>query len=65
MVHDGSVAIARLAAGAVGDAVERVVRGDDRSALCLVRPPGHHALRDSAMGFCLFNNVAIGAHIGA
>ena len=53
--------VAALAAGAVADAVQRVVTGDDRQALCLVRPPGHHALRDAAMGFCLFNNVAIGA----
>jgi len=63
VVNAGSVEVARLAAGAVCDAVERVVRGDDKSALCLVRPPGHHALYDSAMGFCLFNNVAIGARL--
>jgi acetoin utilization deacetylase AcuC-like enzyme len=58
-----SFSAARLAAGAVCDAVARVVRGNDRQALCLVRPPGHHALRDAAMGFCLFNNVAIGARV--
>jgi acetoin utilization deacetylase AcuC-like enzyme len=63
VVGAGSVAVARLAAGAVCDAVERVVAGPKRTALCLVRPPGHHALRDSAMGFCLFNNVAIGARM--
>jgi acetoin utilization deacetylase AcuC-like enzyme len=40
-----------------------VVRGEDSQALCLVRPPGHHALRDGAMGFCLFNNVAVGARV--
>ncbi len=55
--------VAKLAAGAVCDAVQRVVQGDDTSALCLVRPPGHHALSDAAMGFCLLNNVAIGARI--
>ncbi|HEX7376062.1 MAG TPA: histone deacetylase [Pirellulales bacterium] len=55
--------VALLAAGAVCDAVERVVRGDDPRALCLVRPPGHHALAAEAMGFCLFNNVAIGARL--
>jgi acetoin utilization deacetylase AcuC-like enzyme len=55
--------VARLAAGAVCDAVERVVRGEDANALCLVRPPGHHALADHAMGFCLFNNIALGARM--
>jgi len=52
---------ARLAAGAACDAVDRVLKGEDKSALCLVRPPGHHALNDEAMGFCLFNNVAVAA----
>ncbi|HMO12598.1 MAG TPA: histone deacetylase [Pirellulaceae bacterium] len=61
IVSDQSFDVACLAAGAVVDAVERVVRGEQRTALCLVRPPGHHALADSAMGFCLFNNVALGA----
>jgi acetoin utilization deacetylase AcuC-like enzyme len=54
---------ARLAAGSVCDAVARVVGGEDRQALCLVRPPGHHALADAAMGFCLFGNVAVGARM--
>ncbi len=53
--------VARSAAGAVCDAVQRVVRGEDTNALCLVRPPGHHALANAAMGFCLFSNVALGA----
>jgi acetoin utilization deacetylase AcuC-like enzyme len=53
--------VAALAAGAVVDAVDRVVRGEDATALCLVRPPGHHALAAQAMGFCIFNNVALGA----
>ncbi|MCC7334770.1 MAG: histone deacetylase [Pirellulaceae bacterium] len=56
-----SYAVARLAAGAAIDAVQRVVAGEDTSAFCLVRPPGHHALADRAMGFCLLNNVAIAA----
>jgi len=55
--------VARLAAGAAVDAVTRVVNGEDRNALCLVRPPGHHALATSAMGFCLFNNVAVAAAV--
>jgi acetoin utilization deacetylase AcuC-like enzyme len=54
---------ARLASGAVVDAVTRVVGGEDRIAFCAVRPPGHHALRDRAMGFCLFNHVAVGAAV--
>ncbi|MBX3413108.1 MAG: histone deacetylase [Pirellulales bacterium] len=58
-----SFEVAQSAAGAVCDAVERVVRGDQQSALCLVRPPGHHALPDGAMGFCLLGNVAIGARL--
>ncbi len=63
VVSPKSYDVARQAAGAVCDAVERVVRGEDSRALCLVRPPGHHALKAEAMGFCLFNNVAIGARV--
>ena len=55
--------VARLAAGAVADAVTRVVGGEDRRAFCLIRPPGHHALADRAMGFCLLNNIAVGARV--
>src|SRR5205809_6253542 len=50
--------IARLAAGAAVDAVERVMSGSHTRALALVRPPGHHAERDRAMGFCFYNNIA-------
>jgi acetoin utilization deacetylase AcuC-like enzyme len=53
--------IARLAAGAAVDAMERVMSGSHTSALALVRPPGHHAERDRAMGFCFYNNVAVAA----
>ena len=61
IVSTQSYDVALLAAGAVCDAVERVIGGEDKHALCLVRPPGHHALHAEVMGFCLFNNVAIGA----
>ena len=53
--------IALLAAGAAVDAVERVMSGSHTSAFALVRPPGHHAERGRAMGFCFYNNVAIAA----
>jgi acetoin utilization deacetylase AcuC-like enzyme len=53
--------IARLAAGGVMAAVDAVMGGEAENAFCAVRPPGHHAERDHAMGFCFFNNVALGA----
>jgi acetoin utilization deacetylase AcuC-like enzyme len=53
--------IALLAAGAAIDAVERVMGGSHHAAVAMVRPPGHHAERDRAMGFCLYNNVAVAA----
>jgi acetoin utilization deacetylase AcuC-like enzyme len=56
-----SYEVAALAAGSAVDAVRRVMADEDRTAFCLVRPPGHHALQSQAMGFCLFNNVAVGA----
>lgn len=49
------------AAGAALNAVDQVMRGDNEQAFCAVRPPGHHATRDNAMGFCLFNNIAVAA----
>jgi acetoin utilization deacetylase AcuC-like enzyme len=49
------------AAGAVVQAVDLVMSGEMENAFCAVRPPGHHAEYDQAMGFCLFNNIAVGA----
>lgn len=51
---------ALMAAGGVMRAVDAVMAGEVANAFCAIRPPGHHALRDQAMGFCIFNNVAIG-----
>lgn len=51
-----------LAAGAVTKGVRMLATGEIDNCFALVRPPGHHAEADRAMGFCLFNNVAIGAH---
>ena len=55
-----SLAAALRAAGAAVLGAELVMRGEVTRAFCAVRPPGHHALRDAAMGFCIFNNVAVG-----
>jgi acetoin utilization deacetylase AcuC-like enzyme len=57
----GSVPAARLAAGAAIEAVSYVMAAPDRRALCLVRPPGHHARPSSGMGFCIYGNVAVAA----
>jgi acetoin utilization deacetylase AcuC-like enzyme len=56
-----SYEVALLAAGAAVDAVERVAGATGTAAFALVRPPGHHAERSRAMGFCLFNNAAVAA----
>jgi acetoin utilization deacetylase AcuC-like enzyme len=61
-ISAASFHVALAAAGACVSAVDAVLRGEDRTALCLVRPPGHHATPTTSMGFCLFNNVALAAH---
>jgi acetoin utilization deacetylase AcuC-like enzyme len=53
--------VSLMAVGGVLEAADRVMKGEIRRAFCAVRPPGHHAERHRAMGFCIFNNIAIGA----
>ena len=53
--------VAKYASGAACAAVDRVLSAENENALCLLRPPGHHALPDRAMGFCLFNHIAVAA----
>ena len=60
-IGEGGYEIARLAAGAAITAVTAVVAGQVHNAYALVRPPGHHAEADEAMGFCVFNNCAVAA----
>jgi acetoin utilization deacetylase AcuC-like enzyme len=62
VVSKDSFAVALVAAGACSAAVDSVVQGEAPNALCLVRPPGHHATPTRSMGFCLFNNIALAAH---
>ena len=57
-----SLQAARLAVGAVIQGVDMVMAGELDQVFCGVRPPGHHAERDKAMGFCLFNSIAVGAY---
>jgi acetoin utilization deacetylase AcuC-like enzyme len=61
IVSPGSGEAALRAAGAVILGVDVVLAGEAKNAFCAVRPPGHHATQNCAMGFCLFNNVAVGA----
>jgi acetoin utilization deacetylase AcuC-like enzyme len=63
VVSPQSFEVARLASGAAVDAVERVLKGETKNAFCLSRPPGHHAVANDAMGFCLFNHVAVAARV--
>ncbi len=61
VVSPASFTTALAAAGSAVAAVDEVMTGRHQTALCLVRPPGHHATRERSMGFCLFNNVAVAA----
>jgi acetoin utilization deacetylase AcuC-like enzyme len=62
VASEGSWDAATAGAGCVLDAVDLALSGESVRSFCAVRPPGHHALRKSAMGFCLFGNVAVAAH---
>lgn len=61
MMNPDSLSAARVASGAAVKAVDQVYRGQADNVFCSVRPPGHHAEAADAMGFCFFNNVAVGA----
>jgi len=61
VVSPASYEVGLLAAGACCSAVQAVLKGEDKTAFCLVRPPGHHATPSLSMGFCLFNNIALAA----
>jgi len=61
VISPATLPAARRAAGAVVAAVDLVMSGEMESAFCGVRPPGHHAESRQAMGFCIYNNIAIGA----
>jgi acetoin utilization deacetylase AcuC-like enzyme len=60
VISPGSLRAARRAAGAAIMGVDLVMSGEAASAFCCVRPPGHHAESNRAMGFCLYNNIAVG-----
>lgn len=62
-VSKDSYRVALLAAGGVISACHKVMVGEAERAFCLIRPPGHHATKERAMGFCLFNNVAVSARL--
>jgi len=60
-MNPATLRAARRAAGAAVAATDAVIAGQARNAFCSIRPPGHHATRNAAMGFCFFNNVAVAA----
>ena len=60
-ISENSFEAAMYASGAVIEAIDKCKKGEIERAFCAVRPPGHHAEADRAMGFCIFNNVAVGA----
>jgi len=61
VISEDSYNAALLAAGGVITGIDAIFEGKINNAFCAIRPPGHHAERDRTMGFCIFNNIAIGA----
>ena len=62
ILSPGSKDATRDAVGSILTAIDGVIKGDFSNAFCAVRPPGHHAEKQKAMGFCVYNNVAVGAY---
>jgi acetoin utilization deacetylase AcuC-like enzyme len=62
IISPGSKDATLDAVGSIISAIEGVQNGEFKNAFCAVRPPGHHAEKNKAMGFCIYNNVAVGAH---
>jgi len=60
--YSKSYETALYAVGAVLEGIDRLLSGEVEAVFCAVRPPGHHAEKSKAMGFCIFNNIAVGAH---
>ena len=62
VVSPGSKDATKDAVGSIITAIDGVQNKEFKNAFCAVRPPGHHAEKDKAMGFCIYNNVAVGAN---
>ena len=62
IVSPGSKEASSDAVGSIITAIDGIWNGEFQNAFCAVRPPGHHAEKNKAMGFCIYNNVAVGAH---